>query len=63
MQLSYSRVKRDDFSIFHIFSPVCGKGEKRPRVLSRSDWKKALVKMRRGDEEKQFKAIAEKKKV
>ena len=48
---------------FHIFSPVCGKGEKRPRVLSRSDWKKALVKMRRGGEEKQFKAIAEKNKV
>ena len=63
MQLAYSRVKRDDFSIFHIFSPVCGKGEKRPRVLSRSDWKKALVKMRRGGEEKQFKAIAEKNKV
>ena len=45
-----------------IFSPVCGKGEKRPRVLSRSDWKKALVKMRKGDE-KYFKAIAENNKV
>ena len=43
------------------FSPVCGKGEKRPRVLSRSDWKKALVKLR--GKEEYLKAIAESNKV
>ena len=42
---------------------MCGKGEKRPRVLSRSDWKKALVKLRGKGEEEYLKAIAESNKV
>jgi hypothetical protein len=43
-------------------SPACGRGGNQPRKLSRTDWKKALHKMGRG-EQQYLKAIAEKNKV
>ena len=41
--------------------PECGKGKKRPKPLSKGDWKKALA--RRRGEQKYLQSIAEKNKV
>ena len=43
-------------------SPRCGKAERRPEVLTRGEWKKALVKMRKNDQY-YFGKVAEKNKV